>query len=579
MTFGTIQVGVLGATATVTVAGAPSGAKLDAWIDFNGDGNWGGPGEQIAASVAVVNGVNVITFDVPSWSQDGVTYARFRLSTAGSLGVTGVAADGEVEDHAVTIISPAIASGIFSGQNTITAGADGATSVFAADVDGDGDLDILSASTEDDKIAWYENDGNGNFTEHTISTAADNARSVFAADVDGDGDIDVLSASFYDDKIAWYENDGSQNFTAHTISTAAAAAASVFAADVDGDGDLDVLSASYLDDQIAWYENDGTPAVGAWTAHTISAAANGAVSVFAADVDGDGDLDVLSASGNDDTIAWYENRNAPLIGAFDAAIAYVEGAAPRILDANVTVTDLDTPRFNGGVLTISLTANAEADDRLSFRPITRLIAVTGSNVLYRGTIVGTFTGGTGTTDLVITFNANATASAAQTVLRNITYRSVSSNPSTAARTVQVSLTDGTGMTSNLPTKTINVSATIPVPASVPASAPVTAANLIALASADPVLSESFPHTTKPEVLQILTELNLATPDEARAGHLLPDHPTAGHGAYQSRSEATHATNAESSRRHPSSVWKPVREHRAAVESLLDDLFARFDEWV
>ena len=94
-------------------------------------------------------------------------------------------------------------------------------SVFAADVDGDGDTDVLSASCYDDKIAWYENDGSQNFTAHTITTAADGARSVFAADVDGDGDTDVLSASVYDDKIAWYENDGSQNFTAHTISTAA----------------------------------------------------------------------------------------------------------------------------------------------------------------------------------------------------------------------------------------------------------------------------------------------------------------------------------------------------------------------
>ena len=40
---------------------------------------------------------------------------------------------------------------------------------------------------------------------------------MFAADVDGDGDMDVLSASYNDDKIAWYENDGSQNFTAHII--------------------------------------------------------------------------------------------------------------------------------------------------------------------------------------------------------------------------------------------------------------------------------------------------------------------------------------------------------------------------
>ena len=41
-----------------------------------------------------------------------------------------------------------------------------------------------------------------------ISTDADAARSVHASDLDGDGDMDVLSTSFLDDKIAWYENDG-----------------------------------------------------------------------------------------------------------------------------------------------------------------------------------------------------------------------------------------------------------------------------------------------------------------------------------------------------------------------------------
>jgi hypothetical protein len=48
----------------------------------------------------------------------------------------------------------------------------------------------------DDKIAWYENDGQQNFTNHSITTAADFGSSVYAADVDGDGDMDVLSASF-----------------------------------------------------------------------------------------------------------------------------------------------------------------------------------------------------------------------------------------------------------------------------------------------------------------------------------------------------------------------------------------------
>ena len=68
--------------------------------------------------------------------------------------------------------------------------ADAAHSVFAADLDGDGDQDILSASFDDDKIAWYENtDGMGAFgPPQVITTAAGNALSVFAADLDGEGD-------------------------------------------------------------------------------------------------------------------------------------------------------------------------------------------------------------------------------------------------------------------------------------------------------------------------------------------------------------------------------------------------------
>ena len=96
------------------------------------------------------------------------------------------------------------------------------------------------------------------FTAHNISTSAEYAYSVYAADMDGDGDIDVLSASENDDKIAWYENDGSESVTTHTITTIADYAVSVYAADVDGDGDMDVLSASSNDNKIAWYENMGT---------------------------------------------------------------------------------------------------------------------------------------------------------------------------------------------------------------------------------------------------------------------------------------------------------------------------------
>ncbi|NOX60251.1 MAG: hypothetical protein GXP29_15515 [Planctomycetes bacterium] len=200
--------------------------------------------------------------------------------------------------------------GSFGPQQVISNATSGAKSVFAVDLDGDGDADVLSASSVDDEVAWYENtNGLGNFgPQQVITTAADRAQSVFAVDLDGDGDADVLSASATDDKIAWYENtDGMGNFgSQQVITTAADFASSVFAADLDGDGDADVLSASQNDDKIAWYENtDGLGSFG--PQQVIIAAANRASSVFAADMDGDGDADVLSASAGDGKIAWYEN--------------------------------------------------------------------------------------------------------------------------------------------------------------------------------------------------------------------------------------------------------------------------------
>ena len=91
--FGTIQVGQIDATVSVNVQNAPQGAKLDAWIDFNGDGSWSGPWEQIADSISVSNGDTNIHFDVPASANPGTTYARFRLSTDGMLGSGGQADD------------------------------------------------------------------------------------------------------------------------------------------------------------------------------------------------------------------------------------------------------------------------------------------------------------------------------------------------------------------------------------------------------------------------------------------------------------------------------------------------------
>jgi len=194
----------------------------------------------------------------------------------------------------------------------------GAISVYATDVDSDGDIDILAAGLN---IAWFENDGNQNFTEHTIITWSDcqysntcgGARDVYATDVDADGDVDVLGATYntqvpYNNyKIIWWENDGSQSFIEHIIDNDFSGASSVYATDIDGDGNIDILGAARGSDEITWWQNDGEEN---FTEHTVDDDFDGAYDVYAADLDGDGDMDILGAAQNANDIVWWENNGS-----------------------------------------------------------------------------------------------------------------------------------------------------------------------------------------------------------------------------------------------------------------------------
>ncbi|EPR70754.1 hypothetical protein ADIWIN_3401 [Winogradskyella psychrotolerans RS-3] len=187
------------------------------------------------------------------------------------------------------------------------------TSVLSADIDGDGDIDVLSSS-EDNQILWFENvNGLGEFFPHKISHTVYDATFVNVADIDGDGDLDILAASdpsvTYTDKIVWFKNlDGLGNFGPEIlISNSASGVNKIISADIDNDGDLDVLSSSFDDDDIAWYENtDGLGSFG--NEQLIDSYADYAKGVEVSDIDNDGDLDVLSISLSDHVV-WYENIN------------------------------------------------------------------------------------------------------------------------------------------------------------------------------------------------------------------------------------------------------------------------------
>jgi hypothetical protein len=180
----------------------------------------------------------------------------------------------------------------------------GSHTVFPADLDLDGDADLLAAEgpqyTTGNKVLWFENLGSGAFsTERVVSTEVDDPRSVFAADLNADGYPDAVSASSGDGKLAWYRNLGGDDFGPQRLIATEVRWAWVRAADLDQDGDPDVLGSGGAG--TAWSENTAG-------GHTFEPprqiAARGTASAVGADLDGDGDPDVASGGG---AFTWSEN--------------------------------------------------------------------------------------------------------------------------------------------------------------------------------------------------------------------------------------------------------------------------------
>lgn len=320
VTWSEIRVGQNQAEFVVDVQNAPNGARLDAWLDFNGDGSWQGGGERIASSLAVVEGNNTVRFSVPADILSGHTYARFRLSTLGGLSATGIAADGEVEDYQVEVLPPRPSVGFSPTENEIDFDlvGEGSEAIVATDLDDDDDLDIVAVSGEG--LVWFENDSEGNFAKHVISTGYSSV-SIIAIDLDRDGDKDLVVSGSY---IGWFENDGQENFVDSGQITSYGTHGKEFdVVDLDGDGDLDVLAPHPLDERVHWYENDGAQT---FISHTIVNSifdADNPQAALAEDFDNDGDLDIVIVSaGFFGELAWYRNDGQQNFSNYQSFSAY-----------------------------------------------------------------------------------------------------------------------------------------------------------------------------------------------------------------------------------------------------------------
>lgn len=196
--------------------------------------------------------------------------------------------------------------GSYGAAQLISTG-NGISQVITADFDSDGDPDVLWMATNASTISWAENiDGLGAFGPSQQLTSV-SPRAIAVADLDGDADLDVLALNQFPQTMEWYSNTDGQGGFGPAQLIASPLAFDVHLADIDGDGDVDVLSGASFASSLAWYDNaDGGGAFGG--PQVLSVGTDGVTVLAGADLDGDGDQDIVSGGSGTVNLGWFENR-------------------------------------------------------------------------------------------------------------------------------------------------------------------------------------------------------------------------------------------------------------------------------
>ena len=213
--------------------------------------------------------------------------------------------------------------------------------IATADLDLDGDLDLITSAGYN-YLTWFENIGHGRYSnEQVLSGVSSYHNCILAADVNGDAYPDIISGTS-DESINVFINNGDQTFRAPTSTWLGANPSDLCLSDLDLDGDLDlVMSFVSLDVITGWVENDG---LGNWgILHVLDASASGAytfgIFIAAADVDGDGLDDPITNSHSNTQLLWHRNLGQ---GVIEPGTRISESLTPKtMIEADINGDGVD----------------------------------------------------------------------------------------------------------------------------------------------------------------------------------------------------------------------------------------------
>jgi len=299
-----------GGYSSFTTYPIPSGARpsTNEGADFNGDG---------MIDFAVGNSAS----NLVSLFRGGAGGALSHLANhAGDNGVRGlclVDLDGDGAMDMVTAnrdggggdgnISLFIndGSGAFGPGTQLEVGGAGETACAAADVNGDGILDVFVGAIRTREVILLLGDGRGGLRRSAAVGVNGGPWMLATGDVDGDGYADVVSANFAENSVSIVVGDGAGGLRLHGVMPVGSEPIAIDLGDLDGDGDLDMVTSNFGGASWTVLENDGRGSFGNPRALTASRAGSCAVLV---DRDNDGDLDMIGIDELDDLLFLFTNR-------------------------------------------------------------------------------------------------------------------------------------------------------------------------------------------------------------------------------------------------------------------------------